>query len=167
MNICHQESNSSHETSFNKNLPLEKLHKFVANRICEPFNCTPLLLLILPFLGLSYQKALSYKKARRAYGTYRFIYKLCNLITVIACAYQVKTIKGTLYQHHTSNFLRTWFHHLHHPWMYFFVHNDYTFHRDIGNSSYANFFGEIKCIMGNVSACGNFIVNSLNSNKKL
>ena len=107
MNICHQESNSSHETSFNKNLPLEKLHKFVANRICEPF--TPLLLLILPFLGLSYQKALSYKKARRAYGTYRFIYKLCNLITVIACAYQVKTIKGTLYQHHTSNFLRPGF----------------------------------------------------------
>ncbi|KAK2552731.1 hypothetical protein P5673_026162, partial [Acropora cervicornis] len=38
---------------------------------------------------------------------------------------------------------------------------------DIGNSSYANFFGEIRCIMGNVSACGNFIVNSLNTIKKL
>ena len=33
--------------------------------------------------------------------------------------------------------------------------------------SYANFFGEIKCSMGNVSACGNFIVNSVNTNKKL
>ncbi|KAK2564936.1 hypothetical protein P5673_011645 [Acropora cervicornis] len=39
--------------------------------------------------------------------------------------------------------------------------------RDIGNSRYANFFGEIKCIKGNVSTCGNFIVNSLNTNKKL
>ena len=30
MDISHQETNSSHETSFNKNLPLAKLHKFVA-----------------------------------------------------------------------------------------------------------------------------------------
>ena len=30
MDISHQESNSSHETSINQNLPLAKLHKFVA-----------------------------------------------------------------------------------------------------------------------------------------
>ena len=30
MDISHLETNSSHETSFNKNLPLAKLHKFVA-----------------------------------------------------------------------------------------------------------------------------------------
>ena len=30
MDISHQETNSSHETSFNKNLLLAKLHKFVA-----------------------------------------------------------------------------------------------------------------------------------------
>ena len=60
---------------------------------------------------------------------YTFIYKLFNLITVIA--YPVKTVKSTLYQ-----LLKTWFHHLHYPCIYFFVHTDARFfHRDIGNSS--------------------------------
>ena len=100
------------------------------------------------------------KRCRKFSGVFK-------IITVIA--YQVKTIKSTLYQHHPTNFLRTWFHLLCHPWIYFFGHNDalFFFHRDIGNSSYANVFGEIRCITGNVSACGNFIVNSLNTIKKL